>query len=61
MKVFVIGKTGKRLDLTTPRKAKMLLKDGKAEVVKRYPFTVRLLYKTGGSTQKGFLGVDTGE
>lgn len=41
-------------------KAKRLLKQGKAKVVKRTPFTIKLLQATGESKQDITLGVDTG-
>ena len=61
MKVYVIGLNGTVLMPTTPRKARKLLKAKKAEVYQRYPFTIRLLYKTGCNTQHVFIGIDTGE
>lgn len=45
---------------TTPRKARILLQDGKAKVVKRTPFTIRLTYATGENKQEITLGVDAG-
>ena len=60
MSVFVIGLTGCRLMPTTERKARILLKTGKAEVYQHRPFTIRLLYKTGSTIQDVILGVDTG-
>ena len=59
-KVFVIGCTGIALMPTTPRKARVLLKAGKAEVFCKRPFTIKLLYKTGSTTQPLALGIDTG-
>lgn len=41
-------------------KIRRLLKEGKAIVVKRCPFTIRLLYDTTGYTQDITLGVDAG-
>ena len=46
---------------TTPRKARILLESGRAEIYCRIPFTIKLFYKTGSSTQPLALGVDTGE
>ena len=43
-----------------PRKARLLLKAGKAKVVRMVPFTIRLLYGSSGYTQEVFLGVDAG-
>ena len=45
---------------TTPRKARILLKQGKAKVVRRTPFTIQLLYATGETKQEITLGVDAG-
>lgn len=58
--VLVIGLNGRGLMPCTPRKARILLKEKKAKVVRRTPFTIRLLYKTGCATQPTTLGVDTG-
>ena len=43
-----------------PAVARLLLKGGKAKVVRRSPFTVKLLYQAAGHTQPMTLGVDTG-
>jgi hypothetical protein len=45
---------------TTQRTGKKLLKEGKAKVVKRCPFTIQLTYATGEATQPIKLGVDIG-
>lgn len=45
---------------TTPIKARKLLKQGKARVVKRTPFTIQLLTATGETKQDITLGVDAG-
>jgi len=45
---------------TTPRKARLLLRDSKARVVKRTPFVIQLLYPTGETVQAVTLGVDAG-
>ena len=42
------------------KKARLLLKEGKAKVIGYKPFTIQLLQATGESTQKINLGVDTG-
>ena len=44
----------------SPRKARVLLKEGKAKVIKREPFTIQLLYGSSGYKQKVNLGVDAG-
>lgn len=45
---------------TTPRKARKLLQEGKAKIVKRTPFTIQLLIATGETKQDIVLGVDAG-
>jgi len=45
---------------TTPARARKLLKENKAEVIKRTPFTIRLLIATGETKQEIVLGVDAG-
>ena len=45
---------------TTPRKARLLLKEGKALIEYRQPFTIRLKYKTGCASEHLKCGVDTG-
>lgn len=45
---------------TSPGKARMLLKKGKAKVVKRDPFTIQLKYATGENRQPIVLGLDPG-
>lgn len=51
---------GESLMPTTPRKARVLLKKGRAKVVQRTPFIIQLLYATGEAKQKVVLGVDSG-
>jgi hypothetical protein len=58
--VFVINQNGRALMPTTPRKAKLLLKSGKAEKVGYRPFTIKLLYGTRGYVQPISLGIDAG-
>lgn len=45
---------------TTPRKARILLAQGRAKIVGRDPFTIQLLYATRGYTQQVTFGVDAG-
>lgn len=45
---------------TTPRKARLLLKNAKAKCVSRVPFTIKLLYETTEYTQLLIHGMDTG-
>jgi len=60
MLVYVINKYGKPLMPCSPRKARILLKLGKAKVIKRTPFTIKLLYGSSGYKQSLTHGVDTG-
>ncbi len=60
MFVCVINKHGKPLMPCKPKKARLLLKQGKAKVAKRTPFTIQLLYGSSGYKQPVTLGVDTG-
>ena len=59
--VYVLNIDGQPL-MPTDRHGKVrhLLKDGRAEVVKRCPFTIRLLYDSTHYTQDIILGVDAG-
>ena len=59
--VYVLNKNGQPLMPTNRHgKVKHLLKTGKAKVVKRCPFTIKLLYESTNHTQNLTLGVDTG-
>jgi len=60
MRVFVINQHGETLMPCKPRKAKILLREGKASVVKRMPFTIQLKHGSTGYKQELTLGVDTG-
>jgi N6-L-threonylcarbamoyladenine synthase len=60
MLVYVLNKDGKPLMPTTCKKARLLLKNGKAKVVKRTPFTIQLLFGCAGYKQDITLGVDAG-
>lgn len=42
------------------RKARLLLKDGKAKIIGYKPFTIQLTTPTGETTQEVHIGVDTG-
>ncbi len=59
--VYVQSKDGKPL-MPTARcgHVRHLLKLGKAKVVERIPFTIRLLYETADVTQPLYLGIDPG-
>ena len=58
--VYVISKDSKPLMPCSNVIARLLLKQDKAKVKKRVPFTIKLLYATTEYTQKLTLGVDTG-
>jgi N6-L-threonylcarbamoyladenine synthase len=58
--VYVLNQRGQPLMPTTPRKARVLLAQGKAEVKTRTPFTIQLTVATGETTQPITLGVDPG-
>jgi N6-L-threonylcarbamoyladenine synthase len=60
MFVFVKNKRDEPLMPCSPRKARVLLKKGKAKVVKRTPFTIQLTIPTGETKQDITLGVDSG-
>lgn len=59
--VYVISKEGKPL-MPTKRhgKIRVLLKNNLVKVVKRKPFTIKLLYDTTNYTQPVTLGIDSG-
>lgn len=58
--VYVINFDNTPLMPTTNVIARLLLKQKKAKVLKRIPFTIKLNYKSKGYTQNLILGVDTG-
>jgi hypothetical protein len=60
MFVYVLNCHGEPLMPCQPRKARLLLKAGKAKVVKRVPFTLQLLFGSSGYKQAGSLGIDAG-
>ena len=60
MLVYVLSKNNVPLMPCSPRKARILLKEGKAIVVKRTPFTIKLKYGSSGYRQEITLGVDAG-
>lgn len=58
--VYVLNCYGQPLMPCQPRKARVLLKAGKAIVVKMIPFTIQLRYGSSGYKQAVSLGVDAG-
>ena len=60
MFVYVLNKNGEALMPCKPQKARKLLKEKKAKVINRTPFTIQLLYGSSGYKQPVNLGVDAG-
>ncbi|MDD3049468.1 MAG: RNA-guided endonuclease IscB [Bacilli bacterium] len=58
--VYVIDQNNKPLMPCSNVIARLLLKQGKAKVVRRTPFTIKLLYGSSGYKQPLTHGVDTG-
>ena len=59
--VYVLNQNGQPLMPTKNHaKIRVLLKQGKAKVVNKCPFTIQLLYSSTNYTQKVTLGVDSG-
>ena len=60
MLVYVLNKNRKPLMPCKPQKARKLLRNGKAKVIRREPFTIQLLYGSSGYRQHVTFGVDAG-
>ena len=60
MFVYVVNCHGQPFMPCQPRKARLLLKEGKAKVVRMVPFTLQLLYGSSGYKQEVSLGIDAG-
>ena len=60
MLVYVLSKNGKPLMPTNSANARLLLKQSKAKVVKRTPFTIQLTYSSNNYKQDVTLGIDPG-
>ena len=59
--VYVLNNLGQPLMPTSDyRKVRLLLKENKAIVVKRTPFTIRLTIRTKNYKQPIVLGIDAG-
>lgn len=58
--VYVLNIEGKPLMPCKEAKARKLLKQNKAKIVKREPFTIQLLFECENQTQNITLGVDAG-
>ena len=57
MFIYVLNKYGKALMPCKPRKARLLLKEKKAKVVNRTPFTIQLLYGSSGYKQPRLVSI----
>ena len=60
MLVYILNNQGKPLMPCKPQKVRKLLKQNKAKIVKKQPFTIQLLYSSSGYKQTINLGVDAG-
>ena len=58
--VYVISMSGEPLMPTTPRKARVLVKGGKAVVINKKPYVIKLNYRVSNTKQEVVLGVDPG-
>ena len=59
--VYVLNQNGQPLMPTENHaKVRVLLKQGRAKVINKCPFTIQLLYSSTNYTQKTTLGVDSG-
>ena len=57
MFVYVLNCHGQPFMPCHPRKARLLLQEGKAKVARMVPFTIQLLYGSSGYKQAIALGV----
>jgi len=60
MFVYILNCHGEPLMPCQPRKARLLLQEVKAKVVRMVPFTIQLLYGSSGYKQEVSLGIDAG-
>lgn len=60
MRVFTKNMLGQALMPCSQRKARLLLKQGKAKIVSYKPFTIQLTYATGEAKQDIHVGIDEG-
>jgi len=58
--VYVINQNNESLMPCSNTIARLLLKQGKAKVKRKTPFTIKLTYLTTNYTQELTLGIDTG-
>jgi len=60
MLVYILNHNGEPLMPCLPQKARKLLNENKAKVIKRTPFTLKLLHGSAGYKQPIIAGMDTG-
>jgi len=60
MNVYVINQNGNPLMPCKPAKARKLLRDKRARVVNRCPFTIQLLWNCKENVQEVTVGIDKG-
>ena len=60
MLVYVLNKNKEQLMPCKPQKARLLLKNNRAKVIRTEPFTIQLIYSSSGYKQPITLGVDAG-
>ena len=60
MRVYVKNLRNQPLMPTNPRNARLLIKNNKAKIINKSPFTIQLLAQTGEAKQEIILGVDAG-
>jgi hypothetical protein len=60
MFAYIVNRHGQPLMPCSPRKARLLLKTGKAKVIKMVPFTLQLRYGSSDYKQEVSLGIDAG-
>lgn len=58
--VYVLNRYGEALMPCSPRKARILLKNGKAVIVNHTPYTIGLVYGSSGYKQPVTIGIDSG-
>jgi hypothetical protein len=58
--VFVLNVEGQPLMPTKPARARKMVENGKAKIVKLYPFTIKLNFECENKVQNVTLGIDTG-
>jgi hypothetical protein len=58
--VFVLASSGSPLMPCHPARARQFLKEGRARIHQLFPFTIRLVDRSGGNTQPILLKIDPG-